>query len=496
MAGRDADQGSGVGGYPARSGRGGAGIPGRCPLVDLADLEPEQVGQLHVRGGVGGIRFQLEELLAGAHGLDVLVSELQETEAMLRGGMVSLFSYQLDAPATGSDATIAVRQALSGVEAIRCALEDISDGIRAAHGDYVYNEAVAAIQPVVGPPSPLWEGPWDWIPLTWPPSRDAMESLAGRLPVALGLLLLGTPRKEAGLMLAAHVAAGRSLADVRGLVRLIAESPGSALRPRPVTASAEKPERISLDATPAGLLERARQLEGEPQAAVEVIRVEGDGGPAYIVIIPGTRGGDAGGVDPFDAAGIVDGLGYGSADTVRAIRDGLREAGAEKGSSVVAVGYSQGGIHAMNLARNNAFLDEFELKYVLTAGSPVGAIEAPVSINSLHLEHRQDWVPGSDGMPGRDARNRVTVTLTDPVATPDGEDFGLGPGHSLENYRDGAGELPGSQDPSVAESLGVLGGVVGVGGLATATKVRLAREPAPARKLPTRKLPSPGFQGL
>lgn len=463
--------------------------------MDLTDLEPEQVGQLQIRGGVGGISFQLEELLAGAHRLDAVVAELRETETRLHGAMGSLFAYQLDTPATGSDAVVAVRQALSGVEAIRCALDDISGGIRAAHGDYAYNEAVAAIQPVVGPPSPLWEGPRDWIPLAWPPTRDAMESLAGRVPVALSLLLLGTTGKEAGLMLAAHVAAGRSLADVRGLVRLIAESPGSPLRPRPVTATAGEPERISLDATPAGLLERARQLEDEPQAVVEVIKVEGDAGAAYVVIIPGTRGGDAGGADPFDAAGIVDGLGYGSADTVRAIRDGLREAGAAKGSEVVAVGYSQGGIHAMNLSRNNVFLDEFELKYVLTAGSPVGAIQAPATINSLHLEHRQDWVPGSDGMPGADARNRVTVTLTDPVETAEGEDFGLGPGHSLENYRDGAGELPGSPDPSVAESLAVLGGVVGVGGLATATKVRLAREPDPARQLPTRKLPSPGLHG-
>lgn len=466
-------------------------------MVDLAELEPEKVGQLQIRGGVGGIRFQLEELLAGAQGLDAVVAELRETETRLHGAMGSLFAYQLDTPATGSDAVIAARQALSCIEAIRCGLEDISGGIRAAHDDYVYNEAVAAIQPVVGPPSPLWEGPGDWIPLTWPPSRDAMESLAGRVPVALSLLLLGLPGKEAGLMLAAHVSAGHSLADVRGLVRLIAESPGSTLRTRPVIASAGEYEQISLDATPAGLLERARQLEGEPQAVVEVIKVEGEGGPAYIVIIPGTRSGDAGGADPFDAAGIVDGLGYGSADTVRAIREGLREAGAAKGSDVVAVGYSQGGIHAMNLARNNAFLDEFSLKYVLTAGSPVGAIEAPPSISSLHLEHRQDWVPGSDGMPGADARNRVTVTLTNPVETPEGEDPGLGPGHSLENYRDGAGELPGSPDPSVAESLGVLGGVVGVGGLAATMKVRLAREPDPARQPPppTPKWPSPGLQG-
>ena len=41
---------------------------------------------------------------------------------------------------------------------------------------------------------------------------------------------------------------------------------------------------------------------------------------------------------------------------------------------MVAVGYSQGGIHAMNLAADELFLNEYDMKYVLTAGSPVGGI--------------------------------------------------------------------------------------------------------------------------
>ena len=90
----------------------------------------------------------------------------------------------------------------------------------------------------------------------------------------------------------------------------------------------------------------------------------------------------------------------------------LHQAGAVKGDQVVAVGYSQGGAHAMNLSSDKAFLAEFDLKYVLTAGSPVGGITPQPGITSLHLEHRQDWVPGSDGTPNPDTRDRVTVTLT------------------------------------------------------------------------------------
>ena len=78
---------------------------------------------------------------------------------------------------------------------------------------------------------------------------------------------------------------------------------------------------------------------------------------------------------------------------------------------MAAVGYSQGGIHAMNLSQDKAFLADYDLKYVLTAGSPVGAINPEPGVSSLHLEHRQDWVPGREGLPNPDTKERVTVTL-------------------------------------------------------------------------------------
>ena len=66
----------------------------------------------------------------------------------------------------------------------------------------------------------------------------------------------------------------------------------------------------------------------------------------------------------------------------------------------------------MNLSQDKAFLADYDLKFVLTAGSPVGGIEPGAGISSLHLEHEQDWVPGADGLPNPDTRDRVTVTLT------------------------------------------------------------------------------------
>ena len=62
----------------APAGSGGAPVP--AAAVD---------GMLRIRGGVGGLSFQFEELLAGASALDGLVGELAdveaETEAVRRG---------------------------------------------------------------------------------------------------------------------------------------------------------------------------------------------------------------------------------------------------------------------------------------------------------------------------------------------------------------------------------------------------------------------------
>jgi hypothetical protein len=173
----------------------------------------------------------------------------------------------------------------------------------------------------------------------------------------------------------------------------------------------------------------------------------------------------------------------------------LQDVGAEKGAPVVAVGYSQGGIHAMNLAADELFRKEYDMKYVLTAGSPVGGIVVDADVEALHLEHRQDWVPGTDGTPNPDARNRVTVTLNDPVTTPAGEEFGIGPGHRLSNYTGAARLVAESGDPSLMASTAVLGGVLGAGGTATATRFALSRtQPQPASAPGPRLQPRPQQQ--
>jgi hypothetical protein len=150
----------------------------------------------------------------------------------------------------------------------------------------------------------------------------------------------------------------------------------------------------------------------------------------------------------------------------------------------------------MNLAADELFLNDYDVKYVLTAGSPVGGIVPAAGVSSLHLEHRQDWVPGTDGTPNPDARQRVTVTLTGPVTKPGGGEFGIGPGHRLSNYTGGARLVAESDDPSLVASTAVLAGVLGAGGTATATRFALMRTPAetasaPGPRLQPTQRPSP-----
>lgn len=446
----------------------------------LVPLEPATDGDMRIRGGVGGIRFQLEELMAGAAELEGLADELAAVEIGVRRIWEELCPYQYDPRPSGTAALIAVGEGCQSVRAVRAELQHLSSQVRASHCDYEAAESRAA----TGIRQP--EDGWGFLPLLFVDltqsnflSKDAAEALAA--PLALGLAL-GIAPKDLSLALAAEMAAGRGLSAIGPLIRRLAEGAIPILKPRPVTAVEVVTRDVDVDTSPAGLLARLRELDADGHGKIEVVQVENGGRRAFVVIVPGTQPGDPpGGTNPLDEAGIAEAMGYGSEHVNAAVLSALHQAGAVKGDQVVAVGYSQGGAHAMNLSSDKAFLAEFDLKYVLTAGSPVGGITPQPGITSLHLEHRQDWVPGSDGTPNADTRDRVTVTLTGRALTLPGEDPGLGPGHKIANYEAGAKAVSASEDPSLAANTAVLAGVLGAGGAGTATRFALNREPQPAK---------------
>jgi hypothetical protein len=464
----------------------------------LRPAEPASNDVLSVRGGVGGISFQLEELDMGARELETLAGDLAAIELGIHRVWESLGSYQRDDPASGAEALTAVWDGRRSVAAVRDELERLAGGVRACQLEYSAAEMANMLMTQLNLDSP-WLAVRQFIDLGLSgdgrPNRDTTEAIASSGRVAAGTALaalLGVRLSPMDAAVKMVLASGMAGSSVPALARMLLDRVLPELRPRPVRALKEDSADIALDASPAGLLARAGEVEEAGPGQIEVIQTTTGGRHAFIVIIPGTQPGNTGGPNPFDEAGIGEAFGYGSEYTAGAIRAALYEAGAEAGDQVVAVGYSQGGIHAMNLSQDKAFLAEYNLRYVLTAGSPVGAISPAPGVSSLHLEHRQDWVPGSEGLPNPDTRDRVTVTLNGVVRTPPGEDAGLGPGHRLTNYEAGARAVAASPDPSLVASAAALAGVVGAGGTAKATRFQLVRAPKPPVSAVQPPLPGPG----
>ncbi|MDQ0616082.1 hypothetical protein [Arthrobacter globiformis] len=472
----------------ARGGSGG----------QLRPVEPASNGVLSVRGGVGGISFQLEELDSGARELDVLARDLVAVELGIYRVWEAMGSFQRDDPVSGAEALTAVWEGRRSVAAAREELERLAGGVRACQLGYSAAEtANQLLMQLHLDASWLWGRQVVDLGLTrdWRPNTASTEAIASSDPLVAGTILaalLGVRLSPLDAAVKMALASGTTGSSIPALARLLLDRVLPELRPRPVRALKAGAADIDLDASPAGLLARAGEMEDAGPGQIEVIQTSSGGRDAFIVIIPGTQPGNTGGPNPFDEAGIGEALGYGSEYTAAAIRAALHQAGAEAGDQVVAVGYSQGGIHAMNLSQDKAFLAEYNLKYVLTAGSPVGAITPEPGVSSLHLEHRQDWVPGGDGLPNPDTRDRVTVTLNGLVGTPPGEDSGLGPGHRLTNYEAGARAVSASPDPSLVASTAALAGVVGAGGTARATRFQLVRAPKPPAPALQPSLPGPG----
>jgi hypothetical protein len=413
---------------------------------------PPDDGTLMIRGGVGGMRFQLEELTGGAEKLDDLAGELSGMEVEIRRIWEDLVPCQELPRWSGSLAMNALGESGRSVQGVRAELQRISSQVRACKQEYETAEALAVTAntglPLIGNELEMQADFWRSGFL----NRRALENLTA-------LAVQATP-----------------------LVSTLVEAALPKMRPQPIEVQPQESVLIDLDPSPAGLLERIRLIEARGAGFIEVIEVENKGQKAYVVVIPGTQL-NTPDENPFGLNGIVEGVGNSSGNVSAAVLEALRAAGAPGGATVVGVGYSQGGIHAMNLAANEDFLSNYDLKYVLTAGSPVAGIRPGPDVNTLHLEHRTDWVPGTDGAPNRDARNQVTATMTNDLYVQTGENVGIGPGHQLSSYQDGARLVSASTDPSLVASTAALGAALGAGGTATATRFSLSRAKAPASNL-------------
>lgn len=187
----------------------------------LPPLEPATDGSMRIRGGVGGISFQLEELMAGVAELDGMADELAAVEIGVRRIWEELCPYENDPRTSGTAALIAVGEGGQAVRAVREELQHLSSQVRASRRDYETAESLAA----AGIRMP--DDGWGFLPAlyldlktTFVPSRDAAEALAAPLSLAL---MIGISPAELARALAAEVAAGRGFLAIGPLMRRLAE---------------------------------------------------------------------------------------------------------------------------------------------------------------------------------------------------------------------------------------------------------------------------------
>ena len=164
----------------------------------------------------------------------------------------------------------------------------------------------------------------------------------------------------------------------------------------------------------ADLVAAGEGLDGGRVRVVEVAR--GDGGSAWVVIVPGTQEWSLHpGANPFDVTTDVQAVtgdatlaaaGVASALEVARGRAGGRS---RAGDPVVLVGHSQGGILAAALASDPAFTRRNRVTHVVTSGSPIALFPVPPSTAVLSVERGDDPVPRLDLSPNPDRPSWVTV---------------------------------------------------------------------------------------
>jgi Lipase (class 3) len=166
---------------------------------------------------------------------------------------------------------------------------------------------------------------------------------------------------------------------------------------------------------------------------------------SYIVDIPGTRVWNGPGFQPNinDLGTNLHAVGNEVTSYEKAVDEALARAGVTPGDPVMLVGHSQGGIVAAHSAADFVNSGRYNVTNVVTAGSPVGEIDVPKSVQVLSIENKHDIVPHLDSASNPDRSNRTTVIVDNQTGTI-GENHGIG-----TTYLPAAQGVDASTDPSV-----------------------------------------------
>lgn len=304
------------------------------------------------------------------------------------------------------------------------------------------------------------------VRLLFSSSDDVIAGLLGVPPGAGaiigddGLGLFGI-QEAAGLILAAAGAAGAAGGGAGAGRRPLVETP---VRTTRVTSAP-----VTAPSTIGDLAKRmpATSADG-PQIRVEKYSRDG-GDPSYIVYLGGTVDMNALPADEaFDMTSNVESMSAGDGASYRAAVEAMRDAGIRPGDPVLEVGYSQGGLLAVQLEQSG----EYNVQGVVTLGSPVGQLET--TSPTLTIAHTEDLVPALGGLDTASGDERVLVrrTLYDDAPMPSGDAF---PSHDLGAYRETAGLVDESTDPRVEKFIHDAAPFLSGDAAGTATEYRAER---------------------
>lgn len=276
------------------------------------------------------------------------------------------------------------------------------------------------------------------------------------------------PRVARVLAAGAQVATGLLGTPTRGVVVTPVVMPP----PRQGTAG-----RTPVPRTTADVLRQVHSLypgAGGQAGSVAVQRLDHrDGSRSWVVAVPGTQEwSPIAGANPMDLQTNLAAVAAQPQDASEAVVQAMSMAGVAPGEPVLLAGHSQGGIVAMDLARDPHVQERFSVTAVVTAGSPVGGGSGtlPPGTQALHLEHSLDYVPALEGRPNPDDPQRTTVTVDLPLPT----SLALGEvplaAHSMEAYTGTAERLEGLDHPSLRTFDSVLARVLGDGSATARTQ--------------------------
>jgi hypothetical protein len=176
-----------------------------------------------------------------------------------------------------------------------------------------------------------------------------------------------------------------------------------------------------------------------------------DGSRSWIVDVPGTDM-----MDPVrslagpDVRDMAENLRYVAGQPTaysRGVLDAMGQAGIGRGEPVMLVGHSQGGMTVQSIVQDAS---GYDVRQVVTAGSPDIPGSMPDTVRALQLEHDGDLVPELDGHTLPDASpSHLTVTFDSGV-------HGIVDNHSYDDYTAGAGAVDVSGDHRLTAQLAAM----------------------------------------